>query len=99
MASIIFYNVYAVDTSQSPAAKEQSGLFFFATGYGQAEISDGSSGLNFSGNDVSAVGLHLIDPSTGDEHTYYGWISRPIKSGGQVKGFYFWSDLNFTTLA
>jgi VCBS repeat-containing protein len=29
---------------------------------------------------------------------YYGWISRPIKTQGVVRGFYFWTDAQFTNL-
>src|SRR5687768_8446095 len=86
MADYTFANAYAVDTSLSPAGKEQSGLFFSTVSLGAAQINDGTSGINFSGNDVSAVGLIIAG------QTHYGWISRPIKSNGDVRGFYFWSD-------
>ncbi|KAF0190259.1 MAG: hypothetical protein FD165_2813, partial [Gammaproteobacteria bacterium] len=45
-----------------------------------------------SGNDV-------VVKLTINGSDYYGWISRPIKSQGQVKGFYFWKDSSFTDLS
>ena len=46
----------------------------------------------FSGNDVSAIGIDIAG------NTYYGWLSRPIKSQGVVRGFYFWTDSRFVDL-
>lgn len=55
-------------------------------------ITDGSTIREFSGNDISAQAVVIGGV------TYYGWVSRPIKVTGQVVGFYFWTDLDFTTL-
>ncbi len=81
------------DTTERWASKEQNLHYFNTAGLGVVSISDGSNGTNFSGNDVSAVALTI------GGQTYYGWISRPIKSNGIVRGFYFWTDVNFTSLA
>ncbi|HTH78480.1 MAG TPA: VCBS domain-containing protein, partial [Ramlibacter sp.] len=93
MAGYTFVNAYAVDTALTPAGKEQNSVDFFDTSLGIASISDSTGNFNFSGNDVSAIGIDIGGV------TYNGWISRPIKSGGEVKGFYFWTDPDFTTLA
>ncbi len=79
-------------SGESAAAKEQSGINFNPTSLGQVTIDDGSGSQQFSGNDVSAT---IVVGGV----TYHGWISRPIKSNGDVKGFYFWTDINSTTLA
>src|SRR4051812_6589046 len=92
MASFTFVNAYAVDVTRTPAAKEQNAYDFLPTGLGAASISD-NGGQLFSGNDVAAIGINIGGT------TYYGWISRPIKQNGQVKGFYFWTDTSFTSLA
>jgi VCBS repeat-containing protein/CshA-type fibril repeat protein len=103
-ASLNFVNAYHMvydwdtqnnseDTTERWASKEQNLHYFNTAGLGSISISDGSNGTNFSGNDVSAVAL------TVGGQTYYGWISRPIKSNGIVRGFYFWTDTNFTSLA
>ncbi|MBU3653390.1 MAG: hypothetical protein FGM44_09950, partial [Limnohabitans sp.] len=82
-----------IDVGERWAEKEQNLLYFNASvSLGGVQISDGSNGLSFSGNDVSAIGI-VINGST-----YYGWISRPIKANGVVKGFYFWTDNDFTNL-
>jgi len=90
MATLLFTNAYAVNTSVTPASKELSAPAFVYTTLGPVAVSDGSSGPSFSGVDVP-VALTI-----GSE-VYWGWISRPIKSGGQIKGFYFWTDPDFTT--
>jgi len=59
-------------------------------------IDDLQSGREFSGNDVS-VKLTFTDTNNVAQ-TVYGWISRPIKVGGEVVGFYLWSDQDFTSL-
>jgi hypothetical protein len=79
---------------ETAAEKEQSSHNFNAsTPLGQVTINDGSGSQTFSGNDVSATSIVV------GGQTYYGWISRPIKSGGIVRGFYFWTDARFTSLA
>ena len=79
---------YAIDKESN-----NHNFIYTANGLGSVAINDGAGGVNFSGNDVSAIGLNIAGTD------YYGWISRPIKVGGQVKGFYFWTDVNFTNLA
>jgi len=110
-ASLNFSNAYRMvydlnnsgviegNLGESAASKEQSTHNFLVkigntdASLGAVTISDGSTGLNFSGNDVSASTVVIGGT------TYYGWISRPIKSGGIVRGFYFWTDTQFTSLA
>ncbi len=103
-ASLNFVNAYHMvydwdtqnnseDVTERWASKEQNLHYFNATGLGAVSISDGSNGINFSGNDVSALAL------TVGGQTHNGWISRPIKSNGIVRGFYFWTDSSFSTLA
>jgi VCBS repeat-containing protein len=103
-ASLNFTNAYHMvydwdtqnnteDTTERWASKEQNLHYFNTAGLGAVSISDGSNGTNFSGNDVSAVALTI------GAQTFNGWISRPIKSNGIVRGFYFWTDSSFTTLA
>ena len=103
-ASLNFTNAYEMaydwdtqnnteDTTERWASKEQNLHYFKTTSLGVVTISDGSGGTNFSGNDVSAIALNM------GGNTFYGWISRPIKSNGIVRGFYFWTDCRFTTLA
>lgn len=83
-----------IDVSERWGDKEQNSHFFNATApLGQVRIIDGTNNQNFSGNDVSAISLVL------GGNTYYGWISRPIKANGVVRGFYFWTDTRFTNLA
>ncbi len=95
-ASFNFVNAYAVYTGAVGgntflADKEQNRHHITFTSLNVASIADGTNGLNFSGNDVS------VDLVIGGTH-YYGWISRPIKDGGVVKGFYFWKDADFANL-
>lgn len=78
---------------ESDAAKEQSRSNFNPANLGTVRINDDTGSQSFSGNDVSAIGLNIAGTD------YYGWISRPIKSNGIVRGFYFWTDVNFTNLA
>ncbi|MES2940420.1 MAG: hypothetical protein V4864_22260 [Pseudomonadota bacterium] len=93
MAQLSFGNAYQVYTATTPAAKEQNGLDFIFTALGTTTVDDGNGTYQFNGNDVSVISI-VINGST-----YYGWISRPVKSGGDVKGFYFWTDPQFTSLA
>ncbi|MDR2186743.1 MAG: VCBS domain-containing protein, partial [Azonexus sp.] len=92
-ATFAFVNAYAV--TNLPLSKEQSSVTFdSAAPLGTAVVDDQDfNSKYFSGNDVSAVGLDI------GGQLYYGWISRPIKSGGVVRGFYFWTDVNFTDWA
>jgi VCBS repeat-containing protein len=103
-ASLNFTNAYEMaydwdtqnnteDTTERWSSKEQNLHYFKTTSLGVVTISDGSGGTNFSGNDVSAIALNV------GGNTFYGWISRPIKANGIVRGFYFWTDSRFTTLA
>ncbi len=102
-ASLKFVNAYAMvydlnnngvidSPTETPAAKEQNlHNFNYSNPLGDVRIDDNSAGQMFSGNDVSATAIVIAG------NTYYGWISRPIKSNGDVKGFYFWTDPQFTT--
>ena len=103
-ATFNFGNAYAmvydlnnngqIDNTETWAAKEQNSHFFNTTELGAAIVDDSYfNSKYFSGNDVSAIGVII------GGQTYYGWISRPIKSGGIVRGFYFWTDDNFTSLS
>lgn len=101
LASFSFVGAYAMvydlnnngavvgSTGETAAEKEQSTHNFNTTALGPASINDNSNSNLFSGNDVSAIGISIGGT------TYYGWVSRPIKSGGVVKGFYFWTDAQF----
>lgn len=96
-AALNFTNAYAIYTgavggNSFPADKEQNRHHFNPSLLGVASISDGTNGQSFSGNDIS------VDLVIGGTH-HYGWISRPIKDQGVVRGFYFWKDAGFTTLA
>ena len=77
------------------AAEKEQNLHKFNAGnnLGAVRINDGSNGVNFSGNDISAIAINIGGTD------YYGWVSRPIKANGVVRGFYFWTDPDFTTLA
>lgn len=77
---------------ESAASKEQSSINFDITGLGATSVSDNTNNKLFSGNDVSAATTII------GGQTYYGWISRPIKSGGIVRGVYFWTDNDFQSL-
>jgi VCBS repeat-containing protein len=92
-ATLTFTNAYEVNTATTPAGKESNSHDYVDTSLGQVTVTDTTSSRFFSGNDVSATALNI------GANTYYGWISRPIKSGGVVRGFYFWTDANFTSLA
>ena len=91
LVSLNFTNAYAVNTATTPAGKESNSLDFVPTSLNVARIDDKTGNQNFSGNDV------VVELVVGG-NTYYGWISRPIKSGGVIKGFYFWRDAQFTDL-
>ena len=83
-----------IDTNERWADKEQNLHYFNSSvSLGQVQVNDGSNGINFSGNDVSATSIVI------GGNTYYGWISRPIKANGVVRGFYFWTDRDFTDFA
>lgn len=80
-----------VDETYEYAIDKESNTHNFvytSTGLGQVTVSDAINSTYFSGNDVSAIGLNIGGA------TYYGWISRPIKVGGKVVGFYFWTDVS-----
>ena len=92
-ATLTFSNAYKVNTATTPAGKESNSHDFVFSSLGQVSITDASNSRFFSGNDVSATALAI------GTDVYYGWISRPIKSGGVVRGFYFWTDTDFNSLA
>ena len=92
-ATLTFSNAYEVNTATTPAGKESNSHDFVYAPLGQVIVSDAINSRFFSGNDVSATAVTIGNT------TYYGWISRPIKSGGIVRGFYFWTDADFTSLA
>ncbi|SDK69957.1 VCBS domain-containing protein [Pseudomonas indica] len=92
-ATLTFSNAYEVNTATTPAGKEANNHDFVFTSLGQVTVNDATNSRFFSGNDVSATAVTI------GSTTYYGWISRPIKSGGVVRGFYFWTDADFTSLA
>ncbi len=85
-------NAYVVKAENTPAGKESNTHdFIYKADPATVTIDDAQASRLFSGNDVSAT--VTID---GTEH--HGWISRPIKVKGDVKGFYFWTDTQFTNL-
>ncbi|MES2818285.1 MAG: VCBS domain-containing protein, partial [Pseudomonadota bacterium] len=92
-ATLAFTNAYEVNGATTPAGKETNSHDFVFTSLGAASINDDTNSRLFSGNDVAAIGINI------GGNQYYGWISRPIKSGGIVRGFYFWTDNNFVSLA
>ncbi|WP_139142085.1 VCBS domain-containing protein, partial [Alteromonas lipolytica] len=66
----------------------------YTNGLGNVTVDDKNyDSQYFSGNDVSAIGINIGGTD------YFGWISRPLKIQGEVKGFYFWTDADFTDLA
>ncbi len=80
----------AIDTNERWSDKEQNLHYFNVTNpLGTVRITDGTGNQNFSGNDVSATSIVV------GGNTYNGWISRPIKANGVVRGFYFWTDADF----
>ncbi|WP_415884957.1 tandem-95 repeat protein [Neptuniibacter sp. QD37_6] len=85
----------AIDNTENWAEKEQEShtIIMDGGGLGPVTVDDDTGSHLFSGNDVSAIGINI-----GGE-TYYGWISRPIKTQGQVRAFYFWTDASFVDLA
>lgn len=88
-ASFGFINAYAVYTDGGFVAdKESNRHHFIDQKLGVSVINDGSNNGSFSGNDIN-VTLEI----GGNE--YFGWVSRPIKEQGIVRGFYFWSDKDF----
>ncbi|NIC42192.1 tandem-95 repeat protein [Aquabacterium sp. A08] len=79
-----------INTTERWADKEQNLHYFDATHQlNEVQVVDGTGDRNFSGNDVSVTSIVI------NGETYYGWISRPIKANGVVRGFYFWTDVNF----
>ncbi|GAA0682052.1 hypothetical protein GCM10009104_03560 [Marinobacterium maritimum] len=79
---------YAIDKESNT-----HNFIYTADGLGSVTVIDDTDSRYFSGNDVSAIGINI-----GGE-TYFGWISRPIKVQGEVKGFYFWTDTEFVDFA
>ena len=92
-ATLTFANAYKVNTTTTPAGKEANSHDYINSPLGQVQVTDATNSRFFSGNDVSATALTI------GANTYYGWISRPIKSNGVVRGFYFWTDADFNSLA
>ncbi|MCI0915925.1 VCBS domain-containing protein [Pseudomonas stutzeri] len=92
-ATLTFANAYKVNTATTTAGKEANSHDYINTSLGQVQVTDATNSRFFSGNDVSATALTI------GANTYYGWISRPIKSNGVVRGFYFWTDADFNSLA
>ncbi|MDP3055037.1 MAG: VCBS domain-containing protein [Methylobacter sp.] len=82
-----------INNTERWAEKEQNTHYFNTQSLGKATIDDNTNSQYFSGNDVSAIGINIA----GKE--YFGWISRPIKANGLVRGFYFWTDDDFVNLA
>jgi len=94
LATYNFSNAYEVIKANTPAGKESNTHDFDHTaGLGAVTVNDDVNSRYFSGNDVSAIGIMIGNTE------YYGWISRPIKANGIVRGFYFWTDEDFTDLA
>ncbi|MDP3877737.1 MAG: VCBS domain-containing protein [Methylobacter sp.] len=95
LATFNFGAAYEVLKDRTPAGKESNTHDFdSAAKFASVTVDDQNvDSRYFSGNDVYAVGLKIGGSD------YYGWISRPIKVGGVVKGFYFWTDTQFTSLA
>jgi VCBS repeat-containing protein len=96
-ASLNFSNAYAVYTdvvngNTFVADKESNRHHIDFTSLNSALIDDEKIDSRFSGNDV-------VTKLEVNGNTYYGWVSRPVKSGGIIRGFYFWSDPDFNTLA
>ncbi len=96
-AKMTFVNAYQVYTGPDTggtaflAEKEQNRHYFYSTSLGSVTITDMQPSTNFSGNDVLArVTINSVE--------HFGWISRPIKVNGVVRGFYFWSDADFTDM-
>ncbi|WP_175514120.1 beta strand repeat-containing protein, partial [Oceanisphaera psychrotolerans] len=94
-ATYSFVNAYEVNTATTPAGKESNTHdFIYKSGQVSVTIDDNNFDSRlFSGNDVSATAININGTD------YYGWVSRPIKVQGEVKGFYFWTDADFTDLA
>ncbi|MFD0666317.1 tandem-95 repeat protein [Ramlibacter sp. MAHUQ-53] len=95
LASFTFSQVWQVTNTADKESNNHT--FNYATPLFSAAdgtIVDGTTSRTFTGNDVSAT---LTIP--GLAQPVYGWISRPIKVGGQVVGFYMWTDSDFTSLA
>jgi len=93
-ASFNFTTAYrlAPESPRYEAEKEQESDRFLGQSLGVASINDNTGQGTFSGNDV------VVD-LTINGTTYHGWISRPIKDQGIVRGFYFWYDPQFTSFA
>jgi VCBS repeat-containing protein len=96
-ASFQFANVYAVYTGQvgsnSFVADKESNRHHIAyVPLGAGYLDDERIDQLFSGNDV----VSRLDVAG---NSYFGWVSRPIKSGGVTRGFYMWTDPDFTSMA
>ncbi|AWK89733.1 cadherin-like domain-containing protein [Azospirillum thermophilum] len=92
-ASYSFINAYRVYTGTGLLAeKEQNRDYFIDEPIGVTRITDMIPSTYFSGND-------LVVQLTMGATNYYGWVSRPIKDQGIVRGFYFWYDPQFTTMS
>ncbi|PLX90146.1 MAG: hypothetical protein C0614_01195, partial [Desulfuromonas sp.] len=92
-ATLNFQNAYRVNIATTPAGKESNSHDIIWNNLAiDSIIDDGTSNDLFSGNDVSVIGINIAGT------TYYGWISRPVKDTGNVKGFYFWTDNDFVDL-
>ncbi len=94
LATYKFSKAYEVLKNRTEAGKESNTHDFdFNTALNAMDINDNTGSQYFSGNDLSVIGIEI------GGSTYYGWISRPIKDQGVVRGFYFWSDNDFSSLA
>jgi len=94
LATYTFTAAYQVLTDRTPAGKEANTHDFDSdVRFTEITITDGQDGQRyFGGNDLYATDVTI------NGKDYYGWISRPIKDQGVVKGFYFWTDADFTSL-
>lgn len=93
LASFTFSQVWQVTNTADKESNNHT--FVYASPLLSAAdgvIFDGTTSRSFSGNDVSAA------LTIGNSASIYGWISRPIKVGGQIVGFYMWTDSDFTSL-
>ena len=78
---------------QSEAAKETNiHTFKYSDDLGIAQISDGKSERSFTGNDL-AVSLYFF----GSQSNTFGYLSRPIKVQGEVRGIWMWRDTDSHT--
>jgi VCBS repeat-containing protein len=90
-------NAVEGNRGETAAEKEQSSHNFRRLdGITKVVINDSQSAREFSGNDVSVTATFTKTDNT--SFVLHGWVSRPIKVGGVVKGFYFWTDSDFSSL-